>query len=223
MVAKGTWIWDWLLNVVDYHRPNLLLSCGDWGEEVSENMFRKLLERVEVLTIFGNHDNLEVLQKLGILMGDGIVYKYEGLRIAGINGIVSMKNKARDNVPRKSPEEFLSVAKKLQERRVDILLMHEVPYLPKIFKRIDKRPGSLVALKALMLIKPKLAIIGHIHEHFKYACYNDILVMSIDTSWKSREYIVIENYGSLKVTVWRNYTILYKDKDIPSHQVALFR
>ena len=27
--------WEWLLNIVNYHKPNLLISLGDWGEAVN--------------------------------------------------------------------------------------------------------------------------------------------------------------------------------------------
>jgi DNA repair exonuclease SbcCD nuclease subunit len=62
----------------------------------------KLLKRTIVLTIFGNHDNAEVLSKLHnirsdeylpVLMEDGRVYGVGGLRVAGINGIIAKKRR----------------------------------------------------------------------------------------------------------------------------------
>ena len=43
-------------------------SCGDSDEEISENTFQRLIEKVKVPSVHGNHDNLEVLQELDILM-----------------------------------------------------------------------------------------------------------------------------------------------------------
>jgi len=40
--------WEWLLGIVDYHRPDLLISLGDWGEAISETEFYDLLKKVRV-------------------------------------------------------------------------------------------------------------------------------------------------------------------------------
>ena len=131
--------WEWLLSIVDYHRPDLLLSCGDWGSAINEGGFYKLLRRVIVLTIYGNHENMDVLRKmyniktdnyLPILMEDGRVYELSGLRIAGISGIIASKRKVKKGVPRRTPNEFLEVAKKFKEKKIDILLIHETPTCP---------------------------------------------------------------------------------------------
>jgi len=31
--------WSWLVEVVDYHKPDLLLSCGDWGSAINSEEF----------------------------------------------------------------------------------------------------------------------------------------------------------------------------------------
>ncbi len=38
--------WEGLLNIVDYHRPDLLISLGDWGKAINEAEFYELLKRV---------------------------------------------------------------------------------------------------------------------------------------------------------------------------------
>lgn len=58
---------DPLLSVLDYHRPDLAFMWYS-DEEISENMFRRLLEKVKVPSVHGNHNNLEVLRELDILM-----------------------------------------------------------------------------------------------------------------------------------------------------------
>jgi len=40
-----------------------LLSCGDWGTAVNEVEFYELLKRTAILTIYGNHENMDVLLK----------------------------------------------------------------------------------------------------------------------------------------------------------------
>ena len=39
---------SWLLDIVDYYRPDLLISLGDWGEAIIEEEFYDLLKRVRV-------------------------------------------------------------------------------------------------------------------------------------------------------------------------------
>ena len=72
--------WEWLLGIAEYHGPSLLLGCGDWGSAVNEREFYTLLRRVLVLTIYGNHENMDVLARmynvrgyeyLPVLMEDG--------------------------------------------------------------------------------------------------------------------------------------------------------
>ena len=43
--------WTWLLTIVDHHKPDLLLSCGDWGTAISEAEFYVLLGKTVVLTL----------------------------------------------------------------------------------------------------------------------------------------------------------------------------
>jgi len=33
------------MEVVDYHRPDLLLSCGDWGSAINSEEFYGLLKK----------------------------------------------------------------------------------------------------------------------------------------------------------------------------------
>jgi len=49
------------------------------------------------------------------------------LKIAGISGIIARKRKVRKGVPRKTPAEYLSIARELKGKEVDILLIHETP------------------------------------------------------------------------------------------------
>lgn len=132
--------WEWLLLIVDYHKPDLLLSCGDWGAAINFEEFYELLRKTIVLSIYGNHENMDVLTKLRnvrsdlpVLMKDGKIYEVGGLRIAGINGIIASKKKVKKGVPRKVVEDFLDTANRLRGEKVDILLIHETPYLPNLF------------------------------------------------------------------------------------------
>jgi len=60
--------------------------------------------------------------------------------VGGISRIVSQKKRIKDGVPRNSPEEFLEKAKRLEFAH--ILLLHEAPYIPSVFKATCTRGRS---------------------------------------------------------------------------------
>ena len=205
--------WYWLMKIVDYHRPNILLSCGDWGNAVSREEFYELLRKCVVLTIYGNHENMDVLSSLynvkssthlPVLMEDGEVYEISGLRISGINGIVAPRGGVKRGVPRKKPEEYLEVARKLKGK-IDVLLIHETPYLPRIHEKQVESVGAKTALESVKIVKPKIVFNGHIHWS-PYSIYRfpyHTLYVRIDSSQQHKTYAIF--YPSTgKVEIWAN-------------------
>jgi len=67
-------------------------------------------------------------------------------------------------VPRKTPEGFLEIAKRIVGGRVDVLLIHKTPYLPSLFPFMEERLGPITALKAVETIRPWLIIDVHMHS-----------------------------------------------------------
>ena len=209
--------WSWLMSIVDHHKPDLLLSCGDWGTAITHEKFYDLLGKCVVLTIYGNHENVNVLKSLynvktnehlPVLMKDGEIYEFDGLKIAGINGIISERKKSRKGVPRKRPEEYLKVGNTLANKNIDILLIHEVPYLPSIFDNVRDSISSQIALKTIKLIKPRVVINGHMHVGFKYYKFNfNTRYVNIDSSQASKYYVMIKVNSQMKIEVWRDYEI----------------
>lgn len=209
--------WSWLISIVDYHKPDLLLGGGDWGSAVNEREFYGLLERVVVLTIYGNHENMGVLARLHnvksdaylpVLMEDGRVYDFDGLKVAGISGVISKKRKIKKGVPRRTPEEFLESARRLQGKSVDILLIHETPYLPHLFPFMQKDFKSETALEAVRVIRPHIVINGHMH----YGGYKSAVFpwgsryLYIDSSQQNRYYLILyKRNEDIEVEVWRDY------------------
>ena len=208
--------WDWLLSIVEYHEPSLLLSCGDWGSAVNPEEFNELLSKTIVLTIYGNHENLDVLSKLynvksssylPVLMEDARVYNIGGLRVAGISGIVAKKRKMKKGVPRKRAEEFIDVALRLKDKNVDVLLLHEAPSLEIYRKIISFDFRTETALEAIKIIKPKIVFNGHLHfSPYTIYKFNDIstLYVRIDSSQAHRHYALYYPSKEL-IEVWRDY------------------
>ena len=191
------------MNIVDYHKPDLLLSCGDWGEAVNLREVYGLLRRVRVWSIYGNHENLGVLRRMynvltdsyePVLMGDGEIREFAGLRFGAINGIVALRRRERKGIPRKRPEEYIGVAKKLRGR-IDVLLLHDSPYVdvPEYRGRIadDERTAAVGA--AIHEARPKIVLCGHLHVS-PYTVYRlgcGTLYIRVDSSQKHRHYAIL--------------------------------
>jgi Icc-related predicted phosphoesterase len=79
-------------------QPDLILSCGDWGDpdQVREADLTAFVDVVPVYTTFGNHDPLDFLSRLRnrdglpILPASGSVRDFAGLRLAAVGGIWAM-------------------------------------------------------------------------------------------------------------------------------------
>ena len=186
---------DWLLVVVDYVKPDVLLSAGDWGYALTPEKLEELKARTRVLTIYGNHENIEVLTRGGVLMQPGRVYDLGGLRVAGISGIVAKRRKrGKDGVPRRTPEEIIEEARRIARKGpVDILLLHQPPSLPELFPKLNIDEGTDAALEAVKIVKPRVAIVGHMHMGYRRTRLGDTLVVHLDSSQEHREFIVVED------------------------------
>ena len=205
--------WEWLLSIVNYHRPDLLISLGDWGEAINPGEFYELLKRVRVWSIFGNHENLDVLRKMyniltdkyePILLDDGEVREFDGLRFSGINGIIALRRRERKGVPRKWPEEFITIAKKLSGK-IDILLLHDSPWLEEYKGRIARDERTAAVGVAIYEARPKIVFCGHLHlspytiHRFEYGTQ----YIRIDSSQKHKCYTVLYT-RNLRIEVWKD-------------------
>mgnify|MGYP001772727379 CR=1 FL=1 len=209
--------WEWLLGIVDYHKPDLLISLGDWGYAVSPAEFYELLRRVRVWSIYGNHDNLEVLRSLcnvvigryePILMGDGEVRELGGVRFGAINGIVALRRREKKGVPRKHPEEFVEIARSLKGK-IDILLLHDSPRLPlPEYANIADDERTRAVESAVREANPKIIFCGHLHisPYSIYRYEHGTLYIRVDSSQVSRHYLVVHvNSGMVTgIEIWRD-------------------
>jgi len=193
--------WDWFFDVVDKEGADVVLSAGDWGQ-CNKPRLHELLDKVKVYTIYGNHDDVKYLASLKnndgsnvLLVADWTVL--EGLIVGGISGIVSPKKRIKDGVPRSSPEEFVEKARRLEYAH--ILLLHEAPYIPSLFK-VWRSAGSLKALEVLKMIKPRILLQGHLHQGpVKIGEYDGTVIVHVDSSIKSRGYAVLEIDENVRV------------------------
>jgi metallophosphoesterase superfamily enzyme len=107
----------WLRKIIIKEKPDVLIGLGDWGHAWKPEDWQIILQSVKVYSIYGNHENLELLKSQRnidgstVLQQDGQVQTIAKLKFGFINGVISHPPKPKEGVPRKSPEDFLAYAR----------------------------------------------------------------------------------------------------------------
>ena len=170
---------------VEVARPDVLLCCGDWGdpEEVSLSDLERFTERLPVYTVFGNHDDLAVIQAwenrdgTPVLLPDGEVVHVAGLALAGISGIWAKSNR----MPFYITDDQVAEAAQQAARRgpVDILLTHGCPSGVADLTWQNRHGGQACFLKAFDTLRPRLYLTGHLHRAQEYRTKDGRLVRNV--------------------------------------------
>ncbi len=154
---------------VEKYEPDLLLSCGDWGDpaEVDPDAMGWLIARVPVLSTFGNHDPLELLDELrnrdgsAVKIGQGEVREAAGIRIAAIGGIWAKSHRLPHYV---TDQDVAKAASKIAAvGPVDILLTHGCPVGLADLTPGGKHGGQRCFLEAWKRVAPRVHLCGHLH------------------------------------------------------------
>ncbi len=153
----------------DRARPDLILSCGDWGDpdEVDEAAFMALLDTAPVYTTFGNHDPMELLGRLynrdrsPVLLPQGQTTDLKGVSVAAIGGIWAKSHKKPHYV---TDDDVASFADRIaRSGPVDILLTHGCPVGLADLTPSGRHGGQQCFLEANKTIAPRLHLCGHLH------------------------------------------------------------
>jgi Icc-related predicted phosphoesterase len=154
---------------IDRFRPELLLSCGDWGDadEVDETALAAFSGARRVLTTFGNHDVLPVLERwrnrdgTAVLLGQGEVRVVDGLRVAAIGGIWAKSHRLPHYV---TDEDVADAAARIARAGpIDILLTHGCPIGLADLTPKGSHGGQRCFLEASKTIAPRVHLCGHLH------------------------------------------------------------
>jgi uncharacterized protein len=154
---------------LDRFGPDLLLSCGDWGdtEEVDEAELAEFPARLPVLSTFGNHDPLELLDRLrnqdgsAVRIGQGEVRDVAGVRIAAIGGIWAKSHRMPYYV---TDDDVSTAARAIAENGpVDVLLTHGCPVGMADLTPKGTHGGQRCFLLASQTISPRVHLCGHLH------------------------------------------------------------
>jgi Icc-related predicted phosphoesterase len=154
---------------VERYGPDLLLSCGDWGDpdQVSEADLASFAVRLPVLSTFGNHDPLDALTNVRnrdgspVLLAQGEVRAVGGVRIAAIGGIWAKTNRLPHYV---TDAQVADAADRIaRQGPTDILLTHGCPSGHADLTTKGTRGGQRCFLDAFHKVAPRVHLCGHLH------------------------------------------------------------
>ncbi|BCU71500.1 metallophosphoesterase family protein [Stygiolobus caldivivus] len=193
---------EWLLEVIDKVRPDVLISAGDWDDGMTAEDFVKISSKVKLLTIYGNHENFGIIRAYA--MPDGKVFEIGDLKIAGINGLLG--EESRKGVPMTSPIQFMNVINRLKNTvdRLDIFLAHQPPYIPEVYPKMKFDEYSQMMFDAVEDLKPRLFLNGHMTAgcYSYYEFPSGTKYLRVDSSQSYRCYALLE--GDKEVTVYED-------------------
>jgi len=160
---------DMARTAVARFQPDLLLSCGDWGDpdEVDASALAAFAAERPVLTTFGNHDSLVLLEPwrnrdgTPVLIGQGEVREVDGLRVAAIGGIWAKSHRLPHYVTDGDVADL--AARIARAGPVDILLTHGCPIGLADLTPKGTHGGQRCFLEANKTISPRVHLCGHLH------------------------------------------------------------
>ncbi|MRX48262.1 metallophosphatase domain-containing protein [Pedobacter puniceum] len=151
---------------------DFLIHCGDVTEYGTEDELEDFIywftkqNYTHKIFIAGNHDlcleNISKKQKKAIIPPNITYLENKGININGINIYGSPVTPYYLGMAfnRKRGDEIRKIWNKIP-LNTDILITHTPP-----FTIMDNKLGCEDLLKTLQKVKPKLAVFGHIHEHY---------------------------------------------------------
>ena len=160
-----------LFRLLDQENPDGLLCVGDWGDpgQIALSLWDKLLSRVLVLTVFGNHDDLPFLSDLinqkdgtAVLLAQGECRAdFCGFSVAGVSGIWAKSHRLPHYV---TDDDVALWAETLSPvPPVEILLTHGCP-IGVADRTLSGRPGGQRCfLDLLQKVRPQIHLCGHLH------------------------------------------------------------
>jgi predicted phosphodiesterase len=186
----------WLFKTVKQTNPDFLIGLGDWGSAWTMSQWFELAKLVRIFAIYGNHENIQTLRGAvntdgkRVLVEDGGVRVIEGLRFGFINGIVSEDKPVKQGVSRKTAKEYLSLGSLLSG--IDVLCTHESPFVPEYHGRLSPSPGTEAMGSIIGMLRPKLALSGHLTGSYTLAQIGWTVSLRIESSPTEKHFAVLK-------------------------------
>lgn len=166
---------------------DLLLCCGDWGEasELDPAALQEILERIPVFTVYGNHDDIDLLSAArnrdgtDTLLPQGEIQTWGGLTFAGISGIWAKSHAKPYYV---TDTEVAEIASRLAGKDIDIFMSHGCPIGLADTLPGGRHGGSRCFLDAFHAIQPRVYLCGHLHAPQIRSLKNGSTVINIGST-----------------------------------------
>lgn len=179
--------------------PDLLLCCGDWGDPgmVTFDAFQSVLSQVPVLTVYGNHDDVNLLSALRntdgslVLLPTGHICQRDGLIFAGISGIWAKSHRKPYYI---TDEDTAHIAAELAGKGVDVLMSHGCPIGLADAIPGGRHGGQRSFLNAFHVISPRLYLCGHLHVPQERTLKDGCIIINVGYTCKG-DYWVIDVAG----------------------------
>lgn len=199
---------EWLLKIVDQVKPSALVGLGDWGSAWTREDWNLLTGKVTTHAIFGNHDDVHLLESIKnkngsrMLAHDGEIRNIEGIKFGFINGIMSNKGSPKRNVPRSTSEDFIRISSNL--KGMDVFCTHESPNLPEYGKKFSSGVGPATMTKVVEMMQPKISISGHLSfGPYTISRIGPSFIVRIESGQVSKHYVLIKPEKD-EVDIWNN-------------------
>jgi Icc-related predicted phosphoesterase len=187
----------------------MLLSCGDWGDpnEVDEAALTSFSNERPVLTTFGNHDALELLERWrnrdgsAVLMGQGALREQDGLRLAAIGGIWAKSHRLPHYVT--DADVAAAAAQIARSGPIDILLTHGCPVGLADLTPKGNHGGQRCFLEANKTIMPRVHLCGHLHVPQERMLKDGRQVVNVGATPEGTVVLIETDGGALRARIER--------------------
>lgn len=187
--------------------PDVLLSCGDWGDpdQVALADLEPISERVPVYTVYGNHDPLEALAEWAnsdgspVLLQSGELRRVGPLVVAGINGIWAKSHRKPFYVTDEDVDEA-SLRLAGQGVAVDILLSHACPSGVADVTWGNRHGGQRCFLRVFQVLRPRVYLTGHLHRAQEHRTRDGQVVCNVGHTPGGDATLIVAGPDGLEVT-----------------------
>lgn len=171
---------------IEHAQPDVLLCCGDWGDpgEVTATDLHAFTDRLPVYTVYGNHDDLDLLEEWRnpdgspVLLESGELRHHAGVTLTGLNGIWAKSHRKPFYVTDEDVEEAVLRATS-SGRKVDLLLSHACPSGVADRTWSNRHGGQTCFLRAFQALRPAVYLTGHLHRAQEHATREGQVVRNV--------------------------------------------
>lgn len=185
-------------------QPDVLLCCGDWGDpgEIDLDALSRFTDRMPVYTVYGNHDDLDLLAEWqnrdgsAVVLEDGAPQRIGELLLGGINGIWAKSHRKSYYI---TDEEVADAAHRLAASGpIDLLLTHGCPSGVADLTNTNRHGGQPCFLHAFQTVRPQVYLTGHLHRAQQYVTKEGRMVRNVGATPRGEAVLLTYEIGRLQ-------------------------